>query len=61
MSRLYDLQQYLGWSDGRVLRRLADEFDENQQYYQQFDNIDDRIFAAYQKIVRQKLIGEKLL
>jgi len=59
MSRLDDLVKYFGWRESRVLQKLAEEFDNNQEYYSQFDNIDERIFAAYEKIVNRKLINYK--
>ena len=59
MSRLDDLVKFFGWRESRVLRKLADEFDNNQEYYSQFDSIDERIFAAYEKIVNRKLINYK--
>jgi hypothetical protein len=57
MTRLEDIQKFWQCRDSQVLRKLATEFEDHWEYYQQFNGIEERIYAAYEKIVNQKLIN----
>lgn len=60
MSRLNDIIQNMRISDDRVLRKIADELQNNKQYYAQFETIDERIWAIYEKWVNGKVIGKNV-